>query len=314
MTRFQQMIAAKKAKGLHVCVGLDPEIERIPACIKNRYYGDESPKTAQMSEFMTEIALYTADIALATKPNWAFFEGEGIDGENALADADRRIRLNSPDLPFILDRKAADIGNTNKGTVNRIFNRLDAEAMTISPYMGIEDSMDSFLARRDKQIFILCLTSNKGAKLLQKRRSEVTVQNDGQLVHDWASNFGGYLYGSEEPRLVPTYALIAYQAAQLWQKEYGNVGLVVGATYPAELEIICRIVAGTGVMLLIPGSKTQGGRLEDIIPILKRTGCMDQAIVNLSRDIIYASAGEDYAEAAQKKLLSVNEEIDRLLG
>lgn len=314
MTRFQQLVAARKAQGFHICVGLDTEWSRIPSCIRETGIGLEN-ELQHVIDFNAKIAQAVGDIVCAFKPNLAFYEGhfmygQNFAGERMLFASMRQIRFQLSDVPFIIDGKRGDIGNTNRGYVTRLFIAFEAEAITVSPYMGYEDSLDTFLTKSDKFSFVLCLTSNNGAAEFQKCRVILDEQDIVGLCSTAALKVAKWL-----PDGRPTlclFELVAHRAVLGWNA-HGNVGLVVGATHPAELARVCQIVAGTGVLLLIPGSKTQGGRLEDIIPVLKRTGCMGQAIINLSRDVIYASSGVDYAEAARTRVLEANAEIARLL-
>lgn len=326
MTRFQEMIAARKALGLHICVGLDVRYYELPGAHRDRFANDPDDIFNALSTFTADVAFETSDQALCFKPNYTFAEGEDSAndhevGHRVMYDAIwNRIRVNTPDIGVIVDRKGEEIGNSAKNTAHRVFDILGADATTISPWMGYEDSMDVFLNREDKFSFVLCRTSNRGSDVLQKglrliERSEAVIFPEATPIGEEAEIFHEGLYYYHH---APEYLYVAHLATRLWNR-HGNVGLVVGANRPEELEAVCKIVAGTGVLLLIPGGKTQGGRPEVFVPILKRTGCMDQALINYSRDVLYPEKGQpsdglNFAAQAAERLARAHEQIENLLA
>jgi orotidine-5'-phosphate decarboxylase len=213
-------------------------------------------------EFNKAIIGVTSDLVCAYKPNLAFYEALGIEGLRIL---ERTIRQIPGDIPVIGDAKRGDIGNTTKAYARALFSVLGFDAATVSPYLGF-DSIDPFISYEDKGIFILCRTSNKGALDFQ---SLIT---------------GG----------APLYEIVAQKAKQ-WDT-HGNIGLVVGATYPEELKKVRSICPG--MPLLIPGIGAQGGDLASAVGYgVDARG--ENAIINVCRQILYASRGKDFAQAAR---------------
>jgi orotidine-5'-phosphate decarboxylase len=194
--------AASHRNGSLLCVGLDPDPQRIPAALR----GEPDPIYA----FCLAIVAATADLAAAFKPNIAFFEALGPAG---MATLQRLIAAMPRDVPVIVDAKRGDIGSTASAYAEAIFGQLGADAVTLSPYLG-GDSLQPFLEHPDKGCFILCKTSNPGSGDLQ----------DLPLT-------------SGEP----LYMAVARRAQRDWNANR-NVGLVVGATYPqvlAEVRAAC---------------------------------------------------------------------------
>lgn len=233
---------------------------------------------SDIAAFNAAIIEATADSVCAYKPNLAFYEALGSGGMSILAETLRRIPAG---IPVIADAKRGDIGNTAKAYASAIFDVLGADAVTVSPYLGT-DSIEPFTGYSDKGIFILCRTSNPGGA-------------DFQNVAD-----------AQGRRL---YELVAMKAAQ-WNKN-GNVGLVVGATYPEELKTVRGLCPG--MPLLIPGIGAQGGDLEKtIFNGIDADG--NNAIINVSRQVLYASAGDDFANAARAAALKIRDDINMLIG
>ena len=246
-----------------LCVGLDTEHQVAAEAI-----GQEVPDV-QFS-FNREIVDATHDLVGAYKLNSAFYEACGVDGIVALRATIAYIRDMAPNVPVIVDAKRADIGNTNSASCEFIFDYLGADAVTVHPYLG-RDALEPFLAREDRGIFVLCRTSNPGADEFQDLR----VGNG-----------------------VPLFEVIAQHVTNSWNMR-GNCGLVVGATYPSELEKV-RSLAPT-LPLLVPGVGAQGGDLEAAVRNgLAKTG--GRLFVNSSRAIIFASMRgfRDAARSAAK--------------
>jgi orotidine-5'-phosphate decarboxylase len=259
---FRDLLEARWAEGKALCVGLDPDFEKIP----------ESAKRPGIREtfvaFGRAIVDSTCDLVCAFKPNSAFYEAHGDEGWKALRETIQYIREKAPDVAVILDSKRADIGNTNDHYAISAFDHLHVDAMTINPYPG-RAALEPFLARSDKGILVWCRTSNEGASEFQ----DLKVQD------------------------LPLYAIVARHVATRWN-ERGNCGLVVGATYPDEMAEV-RLIAGD-MPILIPGIGAQGGDVGKTVAAGRRAkgGGM---VISASRSVTYASAGEDFAQAARAK-------------
>lgn len=253
-----------------LCVGLDSDIDKIPQFIVQ----GEHPQ----STFNKKIIDATYDYVCAYKPNTAFYESRGKAGIEALKMTCEYLHEKYPDVVLILDAKRADIGNTNEGYAKFAFDYLGADAITLHPYLG-KEALKPFLDREDKGLFILCRTSNSGAGELQD------LKFDGK----------------------PLYQILAEKVVKDWNYN-GNCGLVVGATYPSELEIVRRIVKD--LPLLIPGIGAQGGDTEKTVKAgVDSNG--QNAIINSSRGIIFASAGNDFAQIARIEAEKLREEINK---
>ena len=224
------------------------------------------PDKVGIFEFNKAIIDATSDLVCAYKPNFAFYEVLGNEGLNALKQTVEHI---PEDIPVIGDAKRGDIGNTAKAYAKAIFDNFNFDAATVNPYLGF-DSIEPFIQYRDKGVFILCRTSNAGAVDFQALRCEVE--------------------GSHRP----LFEIVALKAEE-WNV-HGNIGLVVGATYPEELRLIRQ--SHPNMPLLIPGIGAQGGDLASVV----RYGVDAQgerAIINSSRQILYVSREKDFAEAAR---------------
>ena len=259
MTSFRQRLHdAARRNDSWVCVGLDPDLSRLP---KVGHPADE------IRTFLLDVVDRTKDVACCYKPNVAFFEAVGAGGHEALLDVVTTARRHAP---VILDAKRGDIGNTARAYATWAFDRLQADAVTASPYMG-RDSVEPFFERPDRGVFVLARTSNPGAEDLQAARL-VT----GELVYERVTRL-----------------------AKEWNAAH-NVGLVAGATYPDELRRI-RQLAGPDMLLLVPGVGAQGGSAEHAI----RFGANahgDNAIVNSSRGILYSPDPRAAAEQLRAEL------------
>ena len=264
--------AAERQNDSMVCVGLDPEPARFPGALR----GDAS----RIFDFCAAIVEATADLVIAFKPQIAYFAAHRA--EDQLERLMAHMRQVAPGVPVILDAKRGDIGSTAAQYAVEAFERYGADAVTLSPFMGF-DSVEPYLKYQGKGAFLLCRTSNPGGDDLQSQR--------------WASVPG-------EPLL---YEHVARLAQGPWNLN-GQLGLVVGATYPAEIERV-RAIAPT-LPLLIPGVGAQGG---DAVATVKAgwrgdaQGTAAPIIVNSSRAILYASAGEDFAQAARREALKTRD-------
>jgi orotidine-5'-phosphate decarboxylase len=261
MTFLEMLRAAQQRSGSMLCVGLDPEPARFPAGLK----GD----AGRIYDFCARIADATGDLVIAFKPQIAYFAAHRA--EVQLERLVQHLRASFPHVPVILDAKRGDIGSTAEQYAKEAFERYGADAVTLSPFMGF-DSVQPYLKYEGKGAFLLCRTSNPGGDDLQNQRL--------------ASVAG-------QPRV---YEHIAALAQGPWNVN-GQLGLVVGATYPAEIERVRALAPN--VPLLIPGVGAQGG---DAAATVKAGWRADGPIVvNSSRAILYASAGEDYAQAARRE-------------
>ncbi len=274
---FTDMLgAAERQNQSMLCVGLDPEPSRFP--LKWR----DDPR--HIYDFCAAIVDATADVAMAFKPQIAYFAAHGA--EDQLERLMAHMRVAAPQVPIILDAKRGDIGSTAEQYAREAFVRYGADAVTLSPFMGF-DSVQPYLQYPGKGVYLLCRTSNPGGDDFQSQR---LASVEGQPL---------------------LYEHIARLAQGPWNLN-GQVGLVVGATYPAEIERV-RELAPT-VPLLIPGVGAQGGDAQATV----RAGWRGQLghttgpiAVNSSRAILYASAGEDFAEAARREALRTRDVLQR---
>ncbi len=267
---FRELIETKWGEKKFLCVGLDSDYTKIPEFART----DDIANT--IVTFNKAIVEATKDLVCAYKPNIAFYEAYGDAGWFALCETIVRIREMAPDVPVILDAKRADIGSTNVGYVDAAFDLLQADAITVHPYLGAE-ALEPFLARAEKGIFVLCRTSNPGA-----------------------GEFQDLLVNGE-----PLYRFVARRVASEWNKN-GNCALVVGATYPDELREVRGLVGD--MPILIPGIGAQGGDVEKTVSAGKDSRGQGM-IINSSRGIIFASKDRDFAEAAGREALALHEEI-----
>ena len=264
LTFLDMLSAAERQNDSMLCVGLDPEPTRFPG----RFKGDSN----KIYDFCAAIVDATADLVIAFKPQIAYFAAHRAEGQlERLMEHMRRV---APQVPIILDAKRGDIGSTAEQYAIEAFERYGADAVTLSPFMGF-DSVAPYLnpvKYAGKGAFLLCRTSNPGGDDLQNQRLAVV---EGQPL---------------------LYEHIARLAQGPWNLN-GQLGLVVGATYPAEIERV-RTVAPT-LPLLIPGVGAQGGDAVATVRAGWRPGA--PIIVNSSRAILYASSGDDFAAAARRE-------------
>lgn len=252
-----------------VCVGLDSQLDKLPVHIQSEKYPQYS--------FNKSIIDATHDLVCAYKPNSAFYEAQGHQGIQELQMTCEYIRTNYPDIPIIIDAKRGDIGNTNNEYVRFVFSYLQANAITVMPYMGIE-SLAPFFTDEKNGIIIGCHSSNAGAKELQDL-----------LIGD-----------------TPLYCLVAKQI----MKHYGNKNnclIFMGATFPDQLRQIRKIVGD--MTFLVPGVGAQAGDIEQAVTAginSKKQGM----IINSSRGIIFASNGTDFAKRAREETHKLQAEIN----
>jgi orotidine-5'-phosphate decarboxylase len=230
-------------------------------------------------QFNKAIVDATLDLVCAYKPNLAFYEALGIEGLTALQQT---LAYIPKSIPTIGDAKRGDIGNTARAYAKALFETLGFDAATVNPYLG-HDSIEPFIGYKEKGVFILCRTSNVGSAQFQAQPLLQTSR--------------------------PLFELVAERAKE-WNL-YGNVGLVVGATYPEELRRVRQICPE--IPLLIPGVGAQGGDLANAVRYgVDAKG--ERAIISSSRQILYASPAEDFAQAAREAALKLRHEINRCLA
>ena len=261
-TTFTERLArAERAHASMLCVGLDPEPARFPAA----WRGDAT----RIFAFCAAIVDATRDLVIAYKPQIAYFAAHRA--EDQLERLIEHIRRVAPDVPVILDAKRGDIGATAEQYAREAFERYGADAVTLSPFMG-HDSIEPYLRHAGKGVLLLCRTSNPGGDDLQAQ-----VLASGERVFE----------------------RVAALAQGAWNRT-GQVGLVVGATYPDEVRRV-RELAPT-LPLLIPGIGTQGGDAAATVRAGWRgdaRGTTGPIVVSASRSILYTGAGDDFATAAR---------------
>ena len=254
-----------------LCVGLDPDPSRLPVALQRERDG--------IARFCIEIVDATAAAACAFKPQIAYFAAAGAESQlEAVID---HIHRHHPELPVILDAKRGDIGATAEQYAREAFDRYRADAITVNPYMG-GDSIAPYLKHPGRGVFVLCRTSNPGGDDLQ------ALLTAGATA-------------------APLYQRVARLASEEWNST-GQLGLVVGATYPTELAHVRRLVGD--MPLLVPGIGAQGGDIDATVGAgLDSHGA--GMLINSSRAILYASAGEDFASAARAVAHATRDAIER---
>ncbi len=267
----QQLIDQIQLKKSFLCVGLDVDLNKIPKHV----LATEDP----IFEFNKAIIDTTHDVAVAYKPNTAFYEAYGIKGWLSLEKTIRYINENYPDIFTIADAKRGDIGNTSSMYAKAFFEDLNFDSVTVAPYMG-KDSVEPFLAFEDKHTIMLALTSNEGAFDFQ------TLQvGDKELYKQ------------------------VVETSKTW-KNSQNLMYVVGATKAEYFTEIRKIVPDS--FLLVPGVGAQGGSLSEVCKYGMNANV--GLLINSSRAIIYASNGADFAEKAREEALKMQAEMRAILG
>lgn len=240
----------------------------------------QMPEGVGVFEFNKAIIEATSDLVCAYKPNIAFYEAQGREGLDAL----KRTREFIPDnIPVIVDAKRGDIGNTAKAYARSLFDYYNFDATTASPYLGY-DSLEPFIDYGDRGVIILCRTSNAGAMDFQSLSCKVDG-SDMQLFE------------------------VVAEKVNEWNTR-GNLGLVVGATYPDELKLIRQRYPD--MPLLIPGVGTQGGELSSVVKY-GADSRRQRTIINSSRQILYASKERDFADAARRAAQDLRDRINDIL-
>ena len=269
MTFLEQLAATQATNQSLLCVGLDPEPSKFPA-----HLGQDA---SHIFDFCAHIVDATHDLVCAFKPQIAYFAAHRAEAQ--LERLIAHMRRTAPHVPIVLDAKRGDIGSTAEQYAIEAFERYGADAVTLSPFMGF-DSVAPYLKYHGKGAFLLCRTSNPGGDNLQNQR---------------LAGLAG------EPRL---FEHIAELAQGPWNLN-GQLGLVVGATYPEEIARVRQIAPS--LPLLIPGVGTQGGDAKATVKAgLTPTGPI---IVNASRAVLYASKGEDFVHAARSAALDLRQAL-----
>jgi orotidine-5'-phosphate decarboxylase len=276
MSFTDQLATAERRNQSLLCIGLDPEPSRFPGAWQH--------DAGRIFDFCATIVDATRDLVIAFKPQIAYFAANRA--EDQLERLIAHIRRVAPEVPVILDAKRGDIGSTAEQYAREAFERYQADAVTLSPFMGF-DSIEPYLRYEGKGAIVLCRTSNPGGDELQAQpvQPPPVPGSNGELL----------------------YERIARLAAGPWNRN-GQLALVVGATYPAEIERV-RALAPT-LPLLIPGIGAQGGDAEATV----RAGWRGQngrttglVIVSSSRAILYASRGNGFADAAREAAQATRE-------
>lgn len=257
MNFLDRLNAAEKRSDSMLCVGLDPEPAKFPGMWRN--------DSAYIHDFCARIVDATKDLVIAFKPQIAHFAAHRA--EDQLERLIAHIRRVAPDVPVILDAKRGDIGSTAEQYAHEAFERYQADAVTLSPFMGF-DSIEPYLRWPGKGAFLLCRTSNPGGDELQAQ-----LLASGERLFEY----------------------VARLAAGPWNRN-AQLGLVVGATHPTEVERV-RALAPT-LPLLMPGVGAQGGDAAAAVRAGWRPGA--PILVNSSRAVLYASSDEDFADAARR--------------
>ena len=266
----QQLQSAWASQGSMLCVGFDPDPKRLPTALQGKPEG--------IFEFCRDIADATADLVCAFKPQFAYFASQRA--EVQLEKLIAHLKNKYPHIPVILDSKRGDIGSTADHYALEAFERYGADAITVNPYMGF-DTIEPYLKHHGKGVIVLCRTSNPGGSDLQF----LNVSPNGE----------------------PLYLHVAKLAATQWNQS-GQIGLVVGATFPEEIAKVRSIVGE--MPLLIPGIGAQGGDIEATVKAGSIVGKPGTGmIINSSRAILYASSGDDFAQAARQVALSTRDAL-----
>ncbi|NNC96291.1 MAG: orotidine-5'-phosphate decarboxylase [Chitinophagales bacterium] len=262
----EKLIDQIKEKNSCLCVGIDPDPNKIPQHLLSH--------SNPVSDFTSEIVKNTKGFCVAYKPNLAFFEAHGIKGWEAL---DKLMHEQIPETHFtIADAKRGDLGNSSKMYAHSVFEIYDFDAVTVSPYMGI-DSIEPFMDYKDKWVIVLALTSNPGSQHFQTQKME-----DGRMLYQ--------------------YVIDKF-------KDLPNVMFVVGATQGDQIKKIREQAPDN--FLLIPGVGAQGGSMEDAY----KNGCNEDCgvLINSSRGIIYSSSKPDFGQAAGHAASKLQKEMSTLI-
>ncbi|HLS31594.1 MAG TPA: orotidine-5'-phosphate decarboxylase [Flavobacteriaceae bacterium] len=267
LTELRNQIVEKRS---FLCIGLDVDLEKIPASL----HQEEDPIFA----FNKAIIDNTHHLAVAYKPNTAFYEAYGLRGWKALQKTITYLKENHPEIFVIADAKRGDIGNTSTRYAKAFFEEFPCDAITIAPYMG-RDSVEPFLEFKDKYAILLGLTSNPGSLdfQMQQVEEEALFEKVIRTALDWDNS--------------------------------QHLMFVIGATKPEYFQNVRKIAPNN--FLLVPGVGAQGGELKEVCKYGLNEDC--GLLINSSRGIIYASSKEDFAETAAEKAKSLQQEMETIL-
>jgi len=263
----QEIISQIKTKATFLCIGLDPDIQKIPSHLLK----GEEPLFA----FNKAIIDATHDLCVAYKPNLAFYESCGLEGWKAFEKTVRYIREKDPTQFIIADAKRGDIGNTAEMYARSFYESLPIDAVTLAPYMG-KDSVQPFLSYPGKWAILLALTSNRGSadfQMLEDAQGERLFEKVLRRSSDWGDEF--------------------------------SMMYVVGATQGSLLQDVRKLVPRH--FLLVPGVGAQGGSLKEVARYAMNDDC--GLLVNASRQILYASKDEEFAQAARREAVKLQQEM-----
>lgn len=265
----QLLVEAQQRNNSLLCVGLDPDLSRFPSTFGNH------PNPESIIAFNRAIIEATSDLACCYKPNLGFYLHHGYHGIDALIDLRKSVPAH---IPVLLDAKVGDINTTTAAYAQAYFDAWKFDGVTVNPFMG-KDSIDPLLAYPEKGIYLLAKTSNPGSGFLQDQE----IAASGERISHVVARHG-----------------VAWNAD-------GNVGLVVGATWPGELRSIREIASD--LPILVPGVGAQEGELEESVTVgtdSRGAGLL----INASRAISYASAGDDFQDAARAVAQDLRDRIN----
>ena len=274
MNFLDKLLAASRTQNSLLCVGLDPEPGRLPAQLR------DMPAARAITYFCRAVVEATAPYVCAFKPNLAFFEVLGPEGMSVFEEVLQAIPRH---IPVIVDAKRGDLGNTARNYAAAVFDVYGCDAVTVNPYLGY-DSVAPFLAYREKGVIFVCRTSNPSAR-----------------------DFQDLLVCGEDGQVRPLYEVVA-RRVQSWNTA-GNCGLVVGATYPQELRTIRAMCPD--MPILIPGVGAQGGDLEASV-VAGVDACGEKAIMAVSRVVLFAGKGTDFATSAANEARALRDRINEV--
>lgn len=268
-----QLFDQIRRKKSFLCVGLDTDLTKIPEFLLS--------KDDPMFEFNKGIIDATHDLAIAYKPNLAFYEVHGASGWKSLVKTVKYIKNSYPDILVIADAKRGDITSTARMYAKAYFKSMDCDAVTVSPYLG-KDSVDPYLEYPGKWTILLAITSNTSFADIQLIRNQETgLRIFEEVVHK------SMHWGSD-----------------------ANMMYVVGATHPEYFEAVRKIAPDH--FLLVPGVGEQGGSLEKVAEVGLNSRC--GLIVNSSRGIIYADITGKYAQASRQRALKLQQQMEEILS
>lgn len=274
MNFLDKLLAASRTQNSLLCVGLDPEPGRLPAQLR------DMPAARAITYFCRAVVEATAPYVCAFKPNLAFFEVLGPEGMSVFKEVLQAIPRH---IPVIVDAKRGDLGNTARNYAAAFYDVYGCDAVTVNPYLGY-DSVAPFLAYHEKGVIFVCRTSNPSAR-----------------------DFQDLLVCGEDGQVRPLYEVVA-RRVQSWNTA-GNCGLVVGATYPQELRTIRSMCPD--MPILIPGVGAQGGDLEASV-VAGVDACGEKAIMAVSRAVLFADKGTDFATSAANEALALRDRINEV--